>query len=175
MKFQTVTLWSTTDKIICPVKAAAKIIIRLLSLPQSSSSIDDAFIYTYFDTTTKSINHLSPKFAHDYLRHHIHTHPDCATLGFQWHEIGLHSIRSSAAMAIFLTGVSNICIQMISRWASDAFLAYIRSQVREFSKGVAQQMIQSSIWHHTEHSYTSPPPSTTLQWPPHGESGAYAS
>ena len=49
-----------------------------------------------------------------------------ASLGFPAVETGLHSIRSGAAIAMFLSGVSTIIIQRVGRWKSDAFLEYIR-------------------------------------------------
>jgi len=54
-------------------------------------------------------------------------------LGFTELEIGLHSIRSGGAMAMFLSGVSMIIIQRVGRWRSDAFLEYIRDQVESFT------------------------------------------
>ena len=44
------------------------------------------------------------------------------TLGFTKDDVGLHSIRSRGAMAIFLSGVSTIIIQRVGRWESDAFI-----------------------------------------------------
>jgi hypothetical protein len=50
-------------------------------------------------------------------------------LGFPPDDIGTHSIRSGAAMAIYLAGASVFTIMLIGRWSSDAFLGYIRRQV----------------------------------------------
>ena len=48
-------------------------------------------------------------------------------------DIGLHSIRASGAMAMYLNGVPVYTIMLLGRWSSDAFLRYIRKQVTEFS------------------------------------------
>ena len=48
--------------------------------------------------------------------------------GFKSSEIGTHSIRSGAAMAMFLDEIPVYVIMMIGRWSSDAFLKYIRKQ-----------------------------------------------
>jgi hypothetical protein len=56
-------------------------------------------------------------------------------------DIGTHSIRSGAAMAMYLAGVPVFTIMLIGRWSSDAFLRYIRRQVQEFSSGVSNKMI----------------------------------
>jgi hypothetical protein len=44
-------------------------------------------------------------------------------------------------MAIYLASVPVYTIMLLGRWSSDAFLRYIRHQVKEFSKGVSQKMI----------------------------------
>jgi hypothetical protein len=52
-------------------------------------------------------------------------------------EIGTHSIRSGAAMAMFLSNCLVCLIMMISRQSSNAFLRYIRKQVELFSHNVS--------------------------------------
>jgi len=52
-------------------------------------------------------------------------------------ELGTHSIRSGATMAMFLASVPIFTIMLIDRWYSDAFLHYIRCQVQVFSLGVS--------------------------------------
>ena len=64
-----------------------------------------------------------------------------ATLGFTESDIGLHTIRSGGAMAMFLSGISTIIIQRVGRWSSEAFLEYIREQVENFTHGVSQKML----------------------------------
>ena len=56
-------------------------------------------------------------------------------------EIGTHSIRSGAAMAMYLGGVPVFAIQIIGRWSSDAFMRYIRKQVEEFTFDVSARML----------------------------------
>jgi len=63
------------------------------------------------------------------------------SLGFHACNIGLHSARSGAAMAMYLAGVPVYTIMLLGRWSSDAFLRYIRKQVKEFSKGVSSKML----------------------------------
>ena len=53
-------------------------------------------------------------------------------IGFQKGEIGTHSIRSGAAMAMYLGEIPVYTIMMLGRWSSDAFLRYIRKQVEQF-------------------------------------------
>ena len=63
--------------------------------------------------------------------------------GFKSSEIRTHSIRSGAAMAMFLDEMTVYTIMMIGCWSSDAFLKYIRKQVEQFSHNVAQRMIKN--------------------------------
>jgi hypothetical protein len=57
------------------------------------------------------------------LRHFIATvDPD---LNLKPNEVGLHSLRSSAAMAMYLNKVLVYTIILLGRWSSDAFLRYI--------------------------------------------------
>ena len=65
-----------------------------------------------------------------------------AALGFDPHKIGTHSLRSGAAMALFLAHVPAPTIMIIGRWRSDAFLLYIRKQVAQFSMDLSSRMLQ---------------------------------
>jgi hypothetical protein len=62
-------------------------------------------------------------------------------LGFSPTDLGLHSACSGAAIAMFLAGVPVYTIMLLGRWSSDAFLRYIRKQVKEFSKGISKKML----------------------------------
>ena len=64
-------------------------------------------------------------------------------LRFTAGEVGLHSIRSGAVMAMYLNKIPVFTIMLIGCWSSDAFLHYIWKQVQEFSKGVSSAMITS--------------------------------
>jgi hypothetical protein len=56
-------------------------------------------------------------------------------------------------MAMYLNGVPVIMIMMLGRWSRDAFLRYIRKQVKEFSTDISTKMIQN------ENFFTVPPAS----------------
>jgi hypothetical protein len=61
-------------------------------------------------------------------------------LGSKAANIGTHSIRSGAVMAMYLAGVKVETIQMIGRWRSRSFMRYLRIQVPETTRGVATRM-----------------------------------
>ena len=69
-------------------------------------------------------------------------------LGFKPNEIGTHSIRSGAAMAMHLAEVPVYTIMIIGRWSSDAFLRYIRKQVAQFSQNIASRMLTTQHFAH---------------------------
>jgi len=64
-------------------------------------------------------------------------------LGYTSDQIGLHSARSGAAMAMYLAGVPVFTIMLLGRWSSDAFLHYIRKEVQEFRNSVSSKLIRS--------------------------------
>ncbi len=77
------------------------------------------------------------------------------TLNIKKPEIGTHSIRSGAAMAMFLSDCSVCQIMMIGCWSRDAFLRYIRKQVEQFSHNVSKQMTTQMFRRHIN-TYTTP-------------------
>jgi hypothetical protein len=44
-------------------------------------------------------------------------------------------------MAMYSAGIPVFTTMLLGRWSSNAFLRYIRKQVKEFSSGVSQKMI----------------------------------
>jgi hypothetical protein len=66
-------------------------------------------------------------------------------LRIQLHKIRTHSIRSGAAMAMYLGGVPVFAIQIIGCWSSDAFMKYIRKQIDEFTNIYALFQPQPTI------------------------------
>ncbi len=75
-------------------------------------------------------------------------------LGFTADHFGLHSARSGAATAMFLAGVPVFTIMLLGRWSSDAFLQYIRKQLKEFSHGISSKMIQNENFFAIQNSST---------------------
>ena len=61
--------------------------------------------------------------------------------GFDPEDIGNKSIRSGAAMALFLTDHSSDQIMILGRWKSKAFLVYIRPQIIKWTSNFASDMI----------------------------------
>jgi hypothetical protein len=112
-----ITHHRTNDKILCPVKIWGKIVQRISKYPSSNP---DTTVNTFFynDGTKRSFTgpHLLKR-----IRLAAATiRPD--KLGFEPKQLGLHSARSGAAMAMYLAGVPVFTIMLLGRWSSDAFL-----------------------------------------------------
>ncbi|KAL7454438.1 hypothetical protein ACHAXS_000331 [Conticribra weissflogii] len=69
-------------------------------------------------------------------------------LGFKKEGIGAHLLRSGAAMSMYLEECLVYTIMMMGRWLSDAFLLYIRKQVKQFSHNVANKMLTYKLYNH---------------------------
>jgi hypothetical protein len=131
-----ITQHRSNDPIICPVKIWAKVIQRLISYKSTSR---DTTVNTY-QFPDSSLHLFSGKELLLRIRAAASVIGE-AELGFNPKKLGLHSARSGAAMAMYLGRVPVVTIMLLGRWASDAFLRYIRKQVQEFSKGVSQRMV----------------------------------
>ena len=68
--------------------------------------------------------------------------------GLTAEEIGLHSMHSSSAMAMYLHGVPVYTIMLLGQWSGDTFLRYIRRQYETFHQDVSSKMIDMDIFYH---------------------------
>lgn len=130
------------DPILCPVRSWAQIIKTILRIPGTNK---DSFVNLFYDNgkthevTAKDVSAALQAAA-------IIMGED--TLGFKSTELGTHSLRSGAAMAMYLDEVPVYSIMLMGRWSSDAFLRYIRKQVEQFSHNVSSRMIRHQHFTH---------------------------
>ena len=122
-----------SGKTICPVRIWAKIILRIMSYKGSSdrTKVNAVLVGKRLTYVTRAAM----------LKHIRHTVDNMTGLGFTGADVGTHSIRSSLAMALYLSKRPISTIMLLGRWCSDAFLLYIRRQVQEFSAGVSADMV----------------------------------
>ena len=52
-------------------------------------------------------------------------------------------------MMMYLAKEPTYTIMLIGRWSSDAFLAYIEKQIKEFTKGVSTRMLENDHFFNT--------------------------
>lgn len=142
----TITHHCSNDITLCPVRSWAAIVKRILNYPGTNADtpVNTVLINGQLKCITGSriktkIRSTAASIGED-------------VLGFKPSELGTHSIRSGAAMAMYLDNVPTYVIMLIGRWSSDAFLRYIRRQVQEFTSGISRRMIKHTSFFHVPHA-----------------------
>ena len=120
---ESVTMHRSRDTVLCPVRAWASIARRVLSYPDCNENSPVNTIFVEGKIATISSATVRVKLRSEAKKVGVDR------LGFEPEDIETHSIRSGAAMTMYLAGVPTFTIMMIGRWSSDAFLRYIRKQV----------------------------------------------
>ena len=136
IRFELVTQYNNSDPQLNPVSNWAYTIRRIRSYPGFDPSWE---VSTYFEdgrfskiTASEMIDEI--KFAVSCVGKDV--------LGFTADDVGLHSVRGSLAMLMYLAKEPVYTIMLVGRWSSDAFLAYIEKQIKEFTRGVSTRMLQ---------------------------------
>jgi hypothetical protein len=141
-----VTQWRTGDNTYCPVVGGAAVVRRLEAM--GASELDFVYKFKGDNGCTRDFDSAT---ALRMLRGFISS-VDFKGLGLNPKRIRLHSLCSSAAMAMYLIGVLVYTVMLLGRWSSNAFLRYIRKQVESFGSGVSSMMIVTSRFPHVSHS-----------------------
>jgi hypothetical protein len=130
------------DTILDPVRCLASIVKRILAtVPGACGTTNINTMCLGNDTFL-----LSSSYLRDQLRHSCTLMGGSETFGFDATEIGTKSLRSGAAMALFLMDYSTARIMILGRWSSDAFLVYIRPQVLEWTNNMSNDMIHNDSY-----------------------------
>jgi hypothetical protein len=145
-KDDTITQHLSGDKLLCPVIVWASIVKQIRSYKNSTSTTT---VNTYQFQNSETFHSFTGTELLKWLRFAT-TSIGLNTLGFTAEDVGLHSARSRAAMAMYLAHRPGVTIMLLGRWSSDTFLRYIRKQVKAFSSGISLKMIQH------EHFFTIP-------------------
>ena len=66
--------------------------------------------------------------------------------GFSSDKIGSHFVQPGAAMTMYLNKFKTYTIMLQGRWCSDAYLRYIRKQVKEFSNRLIATMVSLNTY-----------------------------
>lgn len=133
----------TNNSILCPVRAWARVITRIRqkrtkhTTPVNFVWDDDVNEIKYFKQQDIIIVlRTSAKLLHK-------------ELPYTSDRIGSHSLRSGAAMALFLANADTVDIMLLGRWSSDAFLLYIRDYIQETTAELGKRMIINETYHNT--------------------------
>jgi hypothetical protein len=128
----------TTDLVLCPVRRLASLIERMYRRVPNANR--DSSINTVFLATRTSF--ITSDALRRFMRATCSLLGGEKTFGFNANDIGTKSLRSGAAMSLFLTDHSVHKIMILGRWSSDAFLVYIRPQVLEWTDNMSHDMIR---------------------------------
>jgi hypothetical protein len=123
---------------LCPVLRFVSLVQRIRRMATTATDATDISTIVI----NNSILKITSTYVRTQLRLTCRTFGGKAIFGFDAHEIGNKSIRSGAAMALFLTNTHTDRIMILGRWASNAFLAYIRPQVLEWTTNMSTSMVQ---------------------------------
>ena len=121
----------------CPVKSWASLKKRILSYKNTSVTSQ---------VNTFQLNNRLVQITSEEVRKHLRRKIlfiDPLQNHYKIKNIGTHSIRTSFANILHSVGISKPTVMMIGRWASDAYLRYIRHNLADFSKHISNKMVKS--------------------------------
>jgi hypothetical protein len=132
---------------LCPVFRWGSAVQRIVrTIPNWGDDTDLCSIFLAGD-----VLRISNTFTCKLLRHTCELFGGFDSFGFHPHEIGNRSLRSGAAMSLFLMDHSPAKIMILGRWSSDAFLVYIRPQVLEWTHNMSCDMIHLDTFFDASH------------------------
>jgi hypothetical protein len=141
-RMDTVTQMASGDRSLCPVRLDAALVRRIRSYPGTSDDTPMSAVWR-----NDRIEHITSSEMVEALRAAVGALGE-EKLGILMREVGTHSVRSGAAMAMYLGECPVYTIMMIGRWSSDAFLRYIRKQIEQFSHNVSCKMLKFETHRH---------------------------
>ena len=136
-KMCTITQHRTTNPAFCPVHAWGSLVKRVRGYPKATDSTP---VNTFWDHKKKKCVLITSTQVRNHLRTAVKS-VGAKRLGVQLNRIGTHTIRTSFAMLLYLANVRTSTIMLIGRWKSDAFLLYLRKNIKEFTEGVTSSML----------------------------------
>lgn len=125
---------------LCPVVSWANVCRRVRELVPEAN--EETKVYTVTSEEGLRIDISSKRIAL-LLKNLCKVFGKANGYGVEHNEIGTRSIRSGAAMALFLMDHSIEKIKILGRWSSDAFMVYIRPQVLEWTNLMAKDMAKT--------------------------------
>jgi len=133
---------------LCPVRAWARLCQRVIKTNRGVKK--DTPVCEIGDGAGRTMRVTSERVAH-LLKLTCGDPKRKRGYGMKPSDLGTRSIRSGAAMALFLMDHSIEKIMILGRWSSDAFLVYIRPQVLEWTNIMAQDMARNKDFRDLSH------------------------
>ena len=121
LKCDSRTQMKTKDPELCPVRSTGRAVQRVIRFVKNYN--DDTPLCT-FHKRGRRAKFITQEYSLQFLRKICNTYGGVERFGFHKEEIGNRSIRSGAAMALFLNDHSSDKIMILGRWKSKAFLDY---------------------------------------------------
>ena len=152
----------TNDPELCPVRSATHLVQHILARVPAAPPTTP--ISTVFPNLTSPCHQ---RLTNADLLHHLRR--TCTLLGgtncfgFASGDIGTRSLRSGAAMALFLAGHPPANIMLLGRWRSTAFLQYLRPQILEWTSSLSPTMLHTDDFRDADAACPTP---TTPPTPP---------
>ena len=125
----------TDDEWLCPVKALARIAVRLRQANAPATTAIDRF----FNQTTQKWYSTKSTHVTTALRHSARYLQD--ETGIPFWKVSTRSLRSGGATALLVAHVEPHNIKLLGRWKSDAMLDYLRQNVTMYTNHFSQQML----------------------------------
>ena len=139
LKWESRTQMRSGDSVLCPVYRLVRAVQRVRRFVNGAN--DETPLCSVNCKPSHRSNFITNDFTRKFLREICQDGGGKGTFGFDSSEIGNKSIRSGAAMSLFLTNHSADKIMILGRWKSRAFLDYIRPQVAQWSSCFAKDMV----------------------------------
>jgi hypothetical protein len=137
-RFEARTQEKTKCRILCPVIRFGRAVQRILKYNQDA---DESTSLCSMNCRKLKSECITSTFTLNHIRKICGEFGGKAVFGFDPVEIGNKSLRSGAAMSLFLKKHSSDRIMILGRWKSRAFLDYIRPQVIEWTSWLSRDMI----------------------------------
>jgi hypothetical protein len=152
----TITQYKSKNR-LDPVSTWARIVHSVLGIKGTSLK---STVNTFCHPTSKKLVLITSAQTRAFLKLSV-AKLGAKRLGIDVKRVGTHSVRTSCAMLLYMAKVRTAAIMLLGRWKSDAFLLYLRRQVKEFTQGLSEAMASQPDMFHTTASGLIP--QTTLQ------------
>jgi hypothetical protein len=128
----------THDPLLCPVIRYTILVQRIY---RTVANVSGSTTINTISTGAGRTGLVTNTYVLNILCNTCYTFGGKTEFGFDPQEIANKSVRSGAAMALFINDISTAKITILGRWSSDAFLVYIRPQVLEWTNNMSTDMI----------------------------------
>ena len=128
-KCETRTHQKSDDLVLCPVLLLGWVVQRVLKFTKNPNADTPLCAVNIPGRRSKVINQENTRV---FMKVICEAFGGQSRFGFSPNEIGNRSVRTGAAMSLFLTEHSLDKIMLLGRWKSRTFLVYIRPQVTEW-------------------------------------------